>query len=91
MEKEIKIEEVLEVSEEQLKQETYEAKKESLVKEELRLTEDDEIVEVVEQVMKEDLLAKYDQWDIDDDAEIARRTVHKAETARLRSLLDNKK
>ncbi len=77
-------------SEETLKQEACEAKKETLVKEEVRLTEDDEIVEVVEQVMKEDLLAKYDQWDIDDDAEIARRQAHKEETARLRKLLDSK-
>lgn len=67
-----------------------EIKRESLVKEELRLTDDSDVVEVVEEVMKEDLLAKYDQWDIDDDAEIARRTAHKLETARLRGLLDNK-
>lgn len=78
-------------SEEVLKQEAYESKKEALVKEEVRLTEDDEVVEVVEQVMKDDLLAKYDQWDIDDDAEIARRQAHKVETAKLRGLLVIKK
>lgn len=78
-------------SEEQLKQEAFIEKKESLIQHQIKPTADDDVVEVVEQVMKEDLLAKYDQWDIDDDAEIARRQAHKAETARLRALLDKKK
>ncbi len=93
MEKEIITEEVQEVikNEEVLKVEALQVKRESLKKEEVRFTDDDDVIEIVNFKLREDRLAEYDQWDIDDDAEIARRQAHKEETARLRALLDKKK